>query len=58
MFTEQLQAQIQMAYGEAAVKFVRNVPAAAKGTTMLIELESGRLAYIRQNINGSYTMVS
>jgi hypothetical protein len=40
------------------VKFLRNVPAMAKGTTMLIELESGRLAYIRQNINGSYTMVS
>jgi hypothetical protein len=58
MFTEQLQAQIQMAYGETAVKFLRNVPAMAKGTTMLIELESGRLAYIRQNINGSYTMVS
>lgn len=58
MFTEQLQAQIQMAYGETAVKFLCNVPAMAKGTTMLIELKSGRLAYIRQNINGSYTMVS
>ncbi len=58
MFTEKLQAQIQMAYGETAVKFIRNVPATAKGTTMLIELESGRQAYIRLNVNGSYTMVS
>lgn len=58
MFTEQLQTQIQMAYGEAAVKFVRNVPATAKGTTMLIELADGRRVYIRQNVNGSYTMVS